>query len=174
LDRSHRQLDLLVSRRHQAGRGPLCPLSRHHSVPREGQRIADTDRAAAEQSMVDMQARSACPRQPRRSCPWTATRSAPGRSAAWTRHGCSEWSTSAPVPRVPRIQHQLDADERRLRLPNPTCTDSQRELSYSLHTASIQPPRNKQTVQLVRYCRPENGVMHLPATETARLQNHGI
>jgi hypothetical protein len=55
----------------------------------------------------------------------------------------------------PRIQHQLDADERRLRLPNPTCTDSQRELSYSLHTASIQPPRNKQTVQLVRYRRPE-------------------
>jgi ABC-type nitrate/sulfonate/bicarbonate transport system substrate-binding protein len=30
----------------------------------EGQRIADTDRAAAEQAMVDMQARSAYPRQP--------------------------------------------------------------------------------------------------------------
>jgi ABC-type nitrate/sulfonate/bicarbonate transport system substrate-binding protein len=38
--------------------------------------------------------RSASPRRPRRSWPWTATRSAPGRRAAWTRSGCSAWSTS--------------------------------------------------------------------------------
>ena len=69
-------------------------LAAFYRALEQGQRIADVSRAAAEQAMVDMPARSACPRKPRRSWPWTPTRSAPGRSAAWTRYGCSAWSTS--------------------------------------------------------------------------------
>ena len=69
-------------------------LAAFYRALEQGQRIADVSRAAAEQAMVDMPARSACPGEPRRSWPWTPTRSAPGRSAAWTRFGCSAWSTS--------------------------------------------------------------------------------
>ena len=69
-------------------------LAAFYRALEQGQRIADVSRAAAEQAMVDMPARSACPRRPRRSWPWTPTRSAPGLSAAWTRYDCSAWSTS--------------------------------------------------------------------------------
>ena len=69
-------------------------LAAFYKALEEGQQIADTSRAAVESAMEDLPARSACPRQPRRSWRWTATRSAADRSAAWTRSGCSAWSTS--------------------------------------------------------------------------------
>ena len=69
-------------------------LAAFYTALEQGQRRADVSRDAVEQAMMNMPARSAFPRKRRRSWPWTATRSAPGRPAAWTRSGCSAWPTS--------------------------------------------------------------------------------
>ena len=69
-------------------------LAAFYKALEEGQQIADTSRAAVEAAMEDVPAPLACPRKPLRSWPWTAIRSARDRSAAWTRSGCSGWSTS--------------------------------------------------------------------------------